>query len=74
MADDTCQALLKTANRLYRMGDESRARALLEIISEVYPDNAQVWATLATVAHTDAEMTAYLARAALFRPALNTNP
>lgn len=70
MADNECQALLKTANRLYRMGDIARARTLLEIMSEVYPDNAHVWATLATLAHNDTEMTEYLARAAQYQPAL----
>ena len=53
------------------MGDARRARILLEIMSEVYPENAQVWATLATLAHNDAEKTEYLARAAQFQPSLH---
>ena len=71
MADHECSALLRTANRLYRMGDARRARILLEIMSEVYPENAQVWATLATLAHNDAEKTEYLARAAQFQASLH---
>lgn len=70
MADTECQALLKTANRLYRMGDARRARALLEIMSDVYPDNVQVWTSLATLASNDAEMTEFLARASQFQPVL----
>ncbi len=70
MADPECQALLKTANRLYRMGDARRARILLEVMSDVYSENAQVWATLATLADNDVEMTEFLARAAQFQPAL----
>ena len=68
MADSECTALLKTANRLYRMGDARRARILLEIMSEVYPENAHVWATLATLTNDDAQKTEYLARAAQFQP------
>ncbi|NBU65392.1 MAG: hypothetical protein EBS29_12970 [Chloroflexia bacterium] len=58
-----CQALLRTANRLFRFEDHHRARALLEIMSDVYPDEPQVWAALATMARDDAEMTQFLARA-----------
>ena len=70
MADTECQALLKTANRLYRMGDARRARVLLEVMSDVYPENAQVWTTLATLADNDAEMTEFLARAGQYQPVL----
>ena len=63
MASPECQALLRTANRLFRFEDLHRARALLEIMSDVYPDEPQVWAALATMATDDAEMTTFLARA-----------
>jgi hypothetical protein len=63
MASPECQALLRTANRLFRFEDLSRARALLEIMSDVYPDEPQVWAALATMANDDAEMTTFLSRA-----------
>ena len=63
MASPECQALLRTANRLFRFEDLHRARALLEIMSDVYPDEPQVWAALATMATDDAEMTPFLARA-----------
>lgn len=63
MASPECQALLRTANRLFRFDDLSRARALLEIMSDVYPDEPQVWAALATMARDDAEMTTFLSRA-----------
>jgi hypothetical protein len=48
---------------LFRFEDLSRARALLEIMSDVYPDEPQVWAALATMANDDAEMTTFLSRA-----------
>ena len=63
MASTECQALLRTANRLFRDEDHQRARALLEIMSDVYPDEPQVWAALATMANDDTEMTTFLARA-----------
>ena len=63
MASTECQALLRTANRLFRFDDHQRARALLEIMSDVYPDEPQVWAALATMANDDTEMTTFLARA-----------
>jgi hypothetical protein len=63
MASPECQALLRTANRLFRFEDLCRARALLEIMSDVYPDEPQVWAALATMATDDAEMTTFLSRA-----------
>ena len=63
MSDVEAQALLKTVNRLYREGDHARARALLEVLSVVYPDNPKVWSALATVAHDNAEMTHFLAKA-----------
>jgi hypothetical protein len=62
-ANAECQALLRTANRLFRFDDLLRARALLEIMSDVYPDEPQVWAALATMANDDTEMTQFLARA-----------
>jgi hypothetical protein len=62
-ANAECQALLRTANRLFRFEDHHRARALLEIMSDVYPDEPQIWAALATMASDDAEMTQFLARA-----------
>ncbi len=62
-ANVECQALLRTANRLFRFDDHHRARALLEIMSDVYPDEPQVWAALATMANDDTEMTTFLARA-----------
>lgn len=63
MASPECQALLKTANRLFRFDDHQRARTLLEIMSDVYPNEPQVWAALATMATDDAEMTTFLSRA-----------
>jgi hypothetical protein len=63
MASTECQSLLRTANRLFRFDDHQRARALLEIMSDVYPDEPQVWAALATMANDDAEMTTFLSRA-----------
>ncbi len=63
MSDVEAQALLKTVNRLYREGDHARARALLEVLSVVYPDNPKVWSALATVAHDNDEMTHFLAKA-----------
>jgi hypothetical protein len=62
-ANAECQALLRTANRLFRFEDHQRARALLEIMSDVYPDEPKIWAALATMASDDAEMTQFLARA-----------
>ncbi len=64
MSDVEAQVLLKTVNRLYREGDHNRARALLEVMSAVYPDNPKVWSALATVAHDNDEMTHFLAKAA----------
>jgi hypothetical protein len=37
---------------------------LLEVLSDVYPDNPKVWSALATVAHDNDEMTHFLAKAA----------
>lgn len=64
MTDADAQALLKTANRLYREGDHARARALLAVMSDVYPDDPKIWSALATVAHDNEEMTQFLAKAA----------
>ncbi len=63
MRNTECEALLKIANRLYQQGDYRRVRILLEIMSDVYPREVQVWTTLAMVANNDSEKTEYLARA-----------
>lgn len=63
MRNTECEALLKIANRLYQHGDYRRVRTLLEIMSEVYPHEVQVWTTLAMVVNNDNEKTEYLARA-----------
>jgi hypothetical protein len=63
MRNTECEALLKIANRLYQQEDFRRVRTLLEIMSEVYPREVQVWTTLAMVANNDSEKTEYLARA-----------
>lgn len=63
MRNTECEALLKIANRLYQQADYHRVRTLLEIMSEVYPREVQVWTTLAMVANNDSEKTEYLARA-----------
>ncbi|MFM2031796.1 MAG: hypothetical protein RLZZ297_561 [Chloroflexota bacterium] len=64
MPEPDAQALLKTANRLYREGDHARARVLLDALSDIFPDDPKIWSALATVAHDDDEMTQFLAKAA----------
>ena len=49
MPEPDAQALLKTANRLYREGDHARARVLLDALSDIFPDDPKIWSALATV-------------------------